>query len=391
MSDPVSSMDVEDVLSSIRRLVSEEAKGAASSKKSADKAETVDIHAATERAVSDAMRDGSQFADGSDSEGVPPSNDISWPEPDAAQSDNKGAEKVAFRHQSIGRRDQAGSRDQASDNDQKLVLTAAFRVPDPAASEAAPQDPASQDKAEPARRPQRPHLRTVSDDALEDTNETPETDVETGTETEPANRPKAFEFAPEESLFDRAKQAMEAIRIEPQRPATGFGIRAPEAPATDNTADETGEAAPFIDVPEAESAAPLRRATTHKFPSADAAQATPDEVAVDAGTDDADHQDDPAEAKEISAASPFSATGRLRQSDASEAELVDQDEQIADEPSTINFTEEDSILDEDTLRDLVSQMVREELQGELGDRITRNVRKLVRREIQRALASREFE
>ncbi|HBN30574.1 MAG TPA: hypothetical protein DD416_04970 [Rhodobacteraceae bacterium] len=63
-----------------------------------------------------------------------------------------------------------------------------------------------------------------------------------------------------------------------------------------------------------------------------------------------------------------------------------------DEASTINFAEMDeSILDEDTLRELVSQMIREELQGELGDRITRNVRKLVRREIQRALASREFE
>ena len=45
---------------------------------------------------------------------------------------------------------------------------------------------------------------------------------------------------------------------------------------------------------------------------------------------------------------------------------------------------------EGDLRDLVAGMIREELQGELGARITRNVRKLVRREIQRALAARDL-
>jgi hypothetical protein len=48
-------------------------------------------------------------------------------------------------------------------------------------------------------------------------------------------------------------------------------------------------------------------------------------------------------------------------------------------------------VDEDTLRELVSEMVRAELQGDLGDRITRNVRKLVRREIHHALTARDFE
>ena len=50
----------------------------------------------------------------------------------------------------------------------------------------------------------------------------------------------------------------------------------------------------------------------------------------------------------------------------------------------------EEFLDEDALRELVSDIVREELQGVLGERITRNVRKLVRREIQRALASQEL-
>ncbi|OBY24250.1 hypothetical protein [Leisingera sp. JC1] len=52
--------------------------------------------------------------------------------------------------------------------------------------------------------------------------------------------------------------------------------------------------------------------------------------------------------------------------------------------------EGDSFLDEDALRDLVASIVREELQGPLGERITRNVRKLVRREIQRALAAHDL-
>jgi hypothetical protein len=48
---------------------------------------------------------------------------------------------------------------------------------------------------------------------------------------------------------------------------------------------------------------------------------------------------------------------------------------------------EEPLIDEDALRDLVGEIVRQELQGALGERITRNVRKLVRREIHRALMS----
>ncbi|AXI45856.1 hypothetical protein C1J03_07310 [Sulfitobacter sp. SK012] len=57
----------------------------------------------------------------------------------------------------------------------------------------------------------------------------------------------------------------------------------------------------------------------------------------------------------------------------------------------VGFNSDDQVLDEDALRDLVSDIVREELQGALGERITRNVRKLVRREIHRALTAQELE
>lgn len=56
-----------------------------------------------------------------------------------------------------------------------------------------------------------------------------------------------------------------------------------------------------------------------------------------------------------------------------------------------NYLASDAVIDEETLRALVADIVRQELQGALGERITRNVRKLVRREIHRVLASQEFD
>ncbi|SEK65904.1 hypothetical protein [Pacificibacter marinus] len=51
----------------------------------------------------------------------------------------------------------------------------------------------------------------------------------------------------------------------------------------------------------------------------------------------------------------------------------------------------DELLDEDTLRDMVTDVIRQELQGALGERITANVRRLVRREVRRAMTLREFD
>ncbi|MCF6445068.1 hypothetical protein [Nereida sp. MMG025] len=80
-----------------------------------------------------------------------------------------------------------------------------------------------------------------------------------------------------------------------------------------------------------------------------------------------------------------------------EADLEEDAENAfdADDDSDADFEDdslfEEAVLDEDALRQVVSQIVREELQGALGERITRNVRKLVRREIQRALVSKDLE
>lgn len=75
--------------------------------------------------------------------------------------------------------------------------------------------------------------------------------------------------------------------------------------------------------------------------------------------------------------------GEPEDTDTLEAEEDDEDGMFDDV--------EDAVIDEAALRALVSEIIRQELQGTLGERITRSVRKLVRREIQRALASRDFE
>ena len=49
------------------------------------------------------------------------------------------------------------------------------------------------------------------------------------------------------------------------------------------------------------------------------------------------------------------------------------------------------VIDEADMREMVRDIVRQELQGKLGERITRNVRKLVRREIHRALTTQNFD
>ncbi|MCM2562329.1 hypothetical protein M8756_09205 [Lutimaribacter sp. EGI FJ00015] len=88
-------------------------------------------------------------------------------------------------------------------------------------------------------------------------------------------------------------------------------------------------------------------------------------------------QDDPQ--TEEPAADHAAAQGSARESDAQNDEVFDF------------LAGDDAVLDEEALRELVADIVRQELQGALGERITRNVRKLVRREIHRALSAQELD
>lgn len=52
---------------------------------------------------------------------------------------------------------------------------------------------------------------------------------------------------------------------------------------------------------------------------------------------------------------------------------------------------EDGSFDEEALREIIAAVVREELQGQFGERITRGIRRMVRREIEKALTARELD
>lgn len=76
-------------------------------------------------------------------------------------------------------------------------------------------------------------------------------------------------------------------------------------------------------------------------------------------------------------------SSKAAQAEAENTAKPDVDEDI--------FGEGEGYFDETVLRDLVRDLIREELSGTLGERITRNVRKLVRAEINRALTARDFD
>lgn len=76
--------------------------------------------------------------------------------------------------------------------------------------------------------------------------------------------------------------------------------------------------------------------------------------------------------------------------EAKEPDLTERVLKAVETPET-SRVRDGAEIDEEQLRDMVAEMVRAELQGVLGERITRNVRKLVRREIHRALLTRDLD
>ncbi|WP_374427136.1 hypothetical protein [Tabrizicola sp.] len=114
--------------------------------------------------------------------------------------------------------------------------------------------------------------------------------------------------------------------------------------------------------------------------------ATPGEAILDDGRPD-ERQADEAEVAQVAApaavAEDHAHSAALPPHDRAEsrlpAEMIDADGTPL------------AVLDEAALQEIVRQMIREELQGDLGERITRNVRKLVRAEINRALIARDLD
>lgn len=348
MSDPVSNMDVEDVLSSIRRLVSEEAKGDPSGRQAAakpeargfrpeieldDLAEQVPMRKVPEPTKQNLRRqpepDNLSFRRAAntvreDHVGVPPSNDFSAAA-DPVFTPEAPKNAVA----------------------QKLVLTDAFRVEEEnSLATALADEPLVQAPPKTSLR-RVPSQRSETSEASADS---PEALLRRTT-----SRPKPFQFSSDDTLFERATKAMDALKKPETGKPTGQTVERPANSSPNSVADSVEN---YLSPDEISPVEQL-------LPEVERLQPVEEEAADDV------QADQPVKADEVA---PLSEPAEI------------------EEPSTINFVEEEEpMLDEETLRDMISDMVREELQGELGDRITRNVRKLVRREIQRAITSREFE
>ncbi|WP_243614645.1 hypothetical protein [Shimia aestuarii] len=130
------------------------------------------------------------------------------------------------------------------------------------------------------------------------------------------------------------------------------------------------------DADEAAEAAPSRVVRTQTYEDAETEETVED---VSLETDAAPEEDLAGLASRVEAELRDSLPGQI------EAELQPED-------AFGDLAGEDAMmLDEAVLRDMVADIVRQELQGALGERITRNVRKLVRREIHRALAAHELD
>ena len=100
--------------------------------------------------------------------------------------------------------------------------------------------------------------------------------------------------------------------------------------------------------------------------------------------------DDVAKPEALRPAAPYDLSEDLDLS-ATQAQYQEHEFGPADAADLSDDPDQTDTADQDALRKLVVDIVRQELQGPMGERITRNVRKMVRREIYRILSSQEFE
>lgn len=115
--------------------------------------------------------------------------------------------------------------------------------------------------------------------------------------------------------------------------------------------------------------------------------AADDAVAAWAQHDDTDHDADPSETAVVQGTIEPDAIWAAAAEASVIAALAEDDL-----PGAGQDAGDDAMrFDEDVLRELVRDILREELAGKMGERITRNIRKLVRAEIARALATQDFD
>ncbi|MFX0546482.1 hypothetical protein ACEWPL_013145 [Roseovarius sp. S1116L3] len=338
MSDPVTNVEIEDVLSSIRRLVSSDG-----------------------RLAKAAGAPGGEPAE-PDRLVLTPSLRIDNAAQDPAMPENDGARDEAEELSDEGRLDERGDQAVAADEDD---WTDQIDAPGADDADMLRSEPADDFDSE----------LTAFDD-VSDHGEGKDHAVAGDAAQEVHHGAENREDEPRddraESLKARVAELEEVVarqvdQWDPDGAGSDENSASPVSPLPweeDATGDDEAEA----DSSDAE------RAIDEAIAKAAEAPAKPEPASADADHDDAEDIPD-----NFAAAEPHEA-------DARRSPYVLHDDENAE-----LFAGNDEFLDEDALRDLVADIVRQELQGALGERITRNVRKLVRREIHRALTSQELQ
>jgi hypothetical protein len=390
MSGPKRSMDVEDVLSSIRRLVSEEAEtrkrvaGARTATKTTTKSATIAANSTGNGPQHPAVD--AKGEDLGDPEKLVLTSAYRVAAPEDATTEEIALEKRIADIETLVLAETATLTPQA---------TAPEAGDAPATQEVipSPDTPGQEDKTEAEATPQEPPAAIAADTAAFSW-DMPMADFAENGDLDDAPVPSQTSFGKQ---TQKSFQHIETLvtdappdhdQPEPQdRQTEGTST---SAPVDEVQSTEQSSRGPEIVSDDAPTESPVAvnpaSADPEPTPEKPVAEIMQTDVQIDAVPDEASERtvDDPF-------AEPVVASTVVVEpsADFSDTDLSDTDPSA---DSRTDVTEgSDNFLDEETLRDMVSEMVRSELQGELGDRITRNVRKLVRREIHRALMAKDFD
>lgn len=401
MSKPVTNVEIEDVLSSIRRLVS-----------SSDRAERPEDEPRNDISDKLVLTPALRVDDGADERDQTPENQVDSGE--GPEGDEAAAMAVDV------------PLDDGADTDEAAADGAFLDYIARAAESAGDSDPAEEDEGglddSSALSDHEDALASLDDFLEENADNLSQSDIE----AEPdLDEPELADAEAEQKDLQRRAAEFEALIAErddawdPDGSAQDENAAHSVGPVPwEEDADGAGDdaTAEIVD-PLQDSIDALAAGQADEADSAEDDTAEPDlaQVLADAGLSDEDLSESAAEEAPEAEDTPKDAEAAEEASEADDHEeaLQEVDSEVFEpEPAAFAFRShmsgdapsaapettaqaspivDEALLDEEALREMVSEIVRQELQGALGERITRNVRKLVRREIHRALASQELE
>lgn len=393
MSNPVSNVEIEDVLSSIRRLVSDEGRAPI---RETD-AQTTTSHSSDEAAAT-ASTDHSH------------AEIAQHAEPETGAGDSDVAASLNFANEQV-----TAKRQIYDDNTvTALVLTPSFRVSDE--DEAAGDNDDASDAVADAEQATEvsdhdtKELLILSDGFQENAEEAQE-QSSAASETHESDEGEATDTVPEAEFDDVPmdippflqrpaveEDDLQAVEVE-AADSTAADLDAPQ-PAGELYADSSSELDPQRSIEDKIAELETLISRTDEDFEPDGIAQTPDEAALASTLPWRDSDEPRRAAVQSDVPDPDAATDEaqftkdtiaFQQAHREATEAVEAEMQSSVAETLLETADQGAVLDEEALRDMVADIVRQELQGPLGERITRNVRKLVRREIYRALAANELD